>query len=180
MTEIYCGIIIKRYLSADIMADILRQIYIYIYDGIYIYITAIVLMQIYYGRYITTDILQQICYGRYIMADMLRPINITVAMSQPISSAKSSRLLRLRCSFQSIATRTPKDRFIYTKAAKRKPTTSRHLDFGEVDTVKPETPPPGYILGRQVFSDNFVKSRKGGWLGGSSPDFHTPKLKIFK
>ena len=28
--------------------------------------------------------------------------------------------------------------------------------------------------------DNFVKSRKGGWLGGSRPGFHTPKLQILK
>ena len=31
-------------------------------------------------------------------------------------------------------------------------------------------------VGRQVSLDNVVKSRKGGWLGGSSPDFHTLKL----
>ena len=29
---------------------------------------------------------------------------------------------------------------------------------------------------RQVFLDKFHKTRKGGWLGGSSPDFHTAKL----
>ena len=32
------------------------------------------------------------------------------------------------------------------------------------------------IYSRQVFFDNFVKSWKCGWLGGSSKDFHTPKL----
>ena len=26
------------------------------------------------------------------------------------------------------------------------------------------------------FSYNLVKSRKGGWLGASTPEFHTPKL----
>ena len=33
---------------------------------------------------------------------------------------------------------------------------------------------PGF--GRQVVLNMFVKSQEGGWLGGSSPDFHTPKV----
>ena len=32
------------------------------------------------------------------------------------------------------------------------------------------------VFSRQVVLDNSVKSRKGGWLDGSSPDFHTPEL----
>ena len=34
------------------------------------------------------------------------------------------------------------------------------------------------ILGRLVVLDKFHKSRKGVWVGGSRPDFHTPKLNI--
>ena len=40
--------------------------------------------------------------------------------------------------------------------------------------------PKDGALGRQVVLHNVVKSWKGGWLGGSGPDFHTPKLLMFK
>ena len=36
------------------------------------------------------------------------------------------------------------------------------------------------MLSRQVLLDNLVISQKGGWLCGSSLDFHTPKLEILK
>ena len=42
--------------------------------------------------------------------------------------------------------------------------TSVHINTGE------------NLVCRQVLLENSLKSWKAGWLGGSSPDFHTPKL----
>ena len=58
VTEVYSGIILRRYL----MANILRRIF----DGRCV--TAGTLWQIYYARYITADILRQVYYGRYMNA----------------------------------------------------------------------------------------------------------------
>ena len=109
ISKVYCGIVLRRYITADtlphvyygrcITAGTLWQIYYRRYsmaDVLWLtyygrYITAIILWQIWYSTYVTADILRPMYYGIYTTADILRTTE--TAISPQICSARSGRLL---------------------------------------------------------------------------------------
>ena len=133
-----------RSIRQSITADVLRQMH----DGSSIAadtlnITATILQQTYFGRYIIADILQQILrqirYGRYIAHHK----------NGHILPNLQRQKLSVLCSNLPIATHRPKDSFrpfSLTHGRKNTRTTTWHREFGEVVTVKPETPSPSYTL----------------------------------
>ena len=184
-----------RYITVDILWHIcihlLRHLYRQTYHGRYVYygrgITADILWQIhyirqiYYGRYMTADILRQTYYGRCITENILRHVYygrcVTADILRQIYygryiTAEALNCCHWPCLLRPIAPRTPRDRSIYKKAAKIKQTTTRHQDVGEVDTVRPETPPPSYILyiNKYIYIYIYVRIVQDGW-----PVFPAPR-----
>ena len=79
--------------------------------------------------YGTADILREIYYGRYVMADMLRIQQKQPYLDKcPVPEALDCCVRT--CSLRPTAPRTPLDRFIYDKADTIKQMRLKHWDFG--------------------------------------------------